>query len=93
MDIGHQFDTCTTYQSIKYQVRDILQTITFIIQHHINTNVIHSMCCYMSRGENAHGANANNNDIHPLKGSPISKALTCMKIYLYKQKWQFPQGD
>ena len=24
-----------------------------------------------------------------LKGSPITKALTCMKIYLYKQKWQF----
>ena len=27
------------------------------------------------------------------KGSPITKALTCMKIYLYKQKWQFCQGD
>ena len=22
-------------------------------------------------------------------GTPITKALTCMKIYLYKQKWQF----
>ena len=28
-----------------------------------------------------------------LKGSAITKALTCMKIYLYKQKWQFCQGD
>ena len=27
------------------------------------------------------------------KGSPITKALTCMKIYLYKQKWQFCQRD
>ena len=27
-----------------------------------------------------------------VKGSPISKALTCMKIYLYKQKMQFCQG-
>ena len=26
-----------------------------------------------------------------LKGSLITKALTCMKIYLYKQKWQFCQ--
>ena len=23
-----------------------------------------------------------------MKGSPVSKAVTCMKIYLYKQKWQ-----
>ena len=29
----------------------------------------------------------------PLKGSPISNALTCMKIYPNKQKWQFCQGD
>ena len=28
-----------------------------------------------------------------LKGTPIPKVLTCMKIYLYKQKWQFCQGD
>ena len=28
-----------------------------------------------------------------LKGTPITKALTCMKIYLYKQKWQFCQED
>ena len=27
------------------------------------------------------------------KGTPITKALTCMKIYLYKQKWQFCRGD
>ena len=27
------------------------------------------------------------------KGSPITKALTCMKIYMYKQKGQFCQGD
>ena len=27
------------------------------------------------------------------KGTPITKALTCMKIYLYKQKWKFCQGD
>ena len=27
------------------------------------------------------------------KGTPVSKALTCMKIYLYKQKWQFCQTD
>ena len=24
--------------------------------------------------------------VHYVKGTPISKALTCMKIYLYKQK-------
>ena len=28
-----------------------------------------------------------------VKGMPSTKALTCMKIYLYKQKWQFCQGD
>ena len=28
-----------------------------------------------------------------VKGSPITKALTCMNIYLYKPKWQFCQGD
>ena len=27
------------------------------------------------------------------KGSPITKALTCMKIYLYKQKWQICQEN
>ena len=31
--------------------------------------------------------------VHSFKGTPITKALTCMKIYLYKQKWQFCQGD
>ena len=27
-----------------------------------------------------------------IKGSPTSKALTCMKIYLYKQKSNFVKG-
>ena len=30
---------------------------------------------------------------HAPQGTPITKALTCMKIYLYKQKWQFYQRD
>ena len=28
-----------------------------------------------------------------IMGSPTSKALTCMKIYLYKQKWQYFFND
>ena len=28
-----------------------------------------------------------------IKGMLLSKALTCMKIFLYKQKWPFCQGD
>ena len=28
-----------------------------------------------------------------VKGSPILNAPTCMKFYLFKQKWQFCKGD
>ena len=33
--------------------------------------------------------NYSSDNVTIFKGTPITKALTCMKIYLYKQKWQF----
>ena len=69
---------------VKFQYRELRNlelycTLTIEAWHKLN---MHSDCRYLERYLG---------DL--LKGLPIVKALTCMKIYMYKQKRQFGQGD